>query len=61
MNENLVDAIQNVALAIVAVQVAALAIVKITPTQKDDAFLAKVIPWIERLTSFAAMFGRKPQ
>ena len=24
-------------------------IVKLTPTPKDDAFLAKIMPWIEKL------------
>ena len=54
------DAVGLVATAIVAVQVAASAIVAATPSDKDDAFLAKVAPWLERLTGILAFFRKPP-
>lgn len=35
--------------AFLAVHVAALAIVNLTPTPKDNEVLAKIYPWVERL------------
>ena len=39
--------ILKVAAYIVAI---ASVIVKLTPTQKDDALLAKIMPWLEKLS-----------
>lgn len=57
--EAIFDIVSAACAAIVAVQVLASAIVAITPTDKDDAFLAKIAPWADRLTSFLKLFGSK--
>lgn len=49
-------------LAIVgAVQVIAVAVVKLTPTPKDDAFLAKVLPWVEKLAGYLSVKAKTPK
>lgn len=40
--------------AIVAIHAAALAVVNLTPTPKDNEALAKVYPWIERLAGLVS-------
>jgi hypothetical protein len=39
--------------------IAAVAIVKLTPTPKDDAILAKVLPVIEKFASFLSVKAGK--
>jgi hypothetical protein len=41
--------LQDIILIVTSVVTIASVIVKLTPTQADDAVLAKVMPWIEKL------------
>lgn len=40
---------QDLLLILTSVITAASVIVKLTPTQKDDSILAKIMPWIEKI------------
>lgn len=51
----ILDNVESVLAIIAGVQIAAVAIVKLTPTPKDDAFLAKVLPWVEKLAGFLSV------
>ena len=45
--------------AVMAAKIVAAVIVKLTPTPKDDAILAKVLPWLERLANFVSVRAKK--
>jgi hypothetical protein len=54
-----IDNATTILAVIGGLQVAAVAIVKLTPTQKDDAILAKVLPYVEKFAAFLSVRAAK--
>ena len=43
------DHLQDILLIVTSLVTVASVVVKLTPTPKDDAILAKILPWLEKI------------